>query len=505
MPDPTSARPESSVAPGPAAPASGLPPDDELLPEVTDSLGPSKGLRQTTLLSKDARLAGRPMLCSDCGLCDSALKPQMARACVFVRNHSEALERQLFGRNRHDGDELRFGVYRSMHAARMRAKVPDAQWSGIVTTLGARLLERGEVDAVITAATMPGTRFAPRPVLARTPEEVRASAGNKPCLSPNLALLDAVREAGVRRLAFIGTGCQVHMLRAVQAELGLERLDVIGIPCSDNVTYPDLTFFLEQVSRSPDTIVHYEFMQDYSLHMRHEDGSEERLNYIDFPMDKLEGIFPSACLSCFDYPNTLADITVGYMGARLGWQWVLVRNDRGQALLDLIAPELEFGSLDSAGDRTRGMPRYIQMLAQPPGKPPKPIRRLIAWLQRNRGPRGLEFARAIIEMKLLRNLQHVREHFARFEPRIVPDHVYRTLAAYQDDYRGSFDRPLVPEGPASGARAGAHPGAGSSPRAGTASAAPSSTGGAPSSPGGVPSSTGGAPSSAGAASSGPSG
>jgi len=423
--------------------------DTELDPGLFDGGGPSKGLRETTLLSKEARLAGRPKLCSDCGLCDSTFKPLMAKTCVFVRNHTEELEQRLFGRNRRDGDELRFGVFQSMHQARMRRAPPGAQWSGMVTTLAARLLERGDVDAVITAATMPGTRFAPRPVLARTPDEVRASAGNKPCLAPNLALLDEVRAAGVQRLAFIGTGCQVQILRAAQPaieqELGLTRLDVIGIPCSDNVTYPDLTYFLELISKSPGTIVHYEFMQDYSLKMRHEDGHIEQVNYIDFPMDKLEGIFPSACLSCFDYPNTLADITIGYMGAELGWQWVLVRTDRGRELFDLIRPELEMGELVSAGDRSRGMPRFIQMLAKPPGKPPKPVRRLIAWLQRNRGPRGLEFARAIIEMKLFRNLQYVRQQFGRFERRIVPDHVHRSLAPYAADYEAVFQRPLGPD------------------------------------------------------------
>ncbi len=407
--------------------------------------GPSKGLRETTLLSRDERLAGRPNLCSDCGLCDTWLKPDMAKACVFVRNRGEALERRLFGRNRRDGDELRFGVFRQMLAARMKQPVAGSQWSGMVTSLAARLLERGEVEAVITAASMPGTRFSPRPVLARTPQEVLASAGNKPCLSPSLGLLDTVREAGVKRLAVIGTGCQVHMLRAVEDTLGLERLDVIGIPCSDNVTYPDLTYFLEQVSHSPGTIVHYEFMQDYSLHMHHEDGSTERLNYIDFPMDKLEGIFPSACLSCFDYANTLADITIGYMGARLGWQWVLVRTERGGALLDVLRDALEIGALDSAGDRTRGVPRYIQMLANPPGKPPKLVRKLIAWLQRNRGPRGLEFARAIIEMKMLRNLHHVRGRFSRFEPRIVPDYVYRALAPYEEAHREALGRGIRPQ------------------------------------------------------------
>ncbi|TVQ86990.1 MAG: coenzyme F420 hydrogenase [Chromatiaceae bacterium] len=459
--DTAAASTAASVASVPAA---------SLDPDLFDGQGPSKGLRETTLLSRDARLAGRPRLCSDCGLCDSQLHAQMASACVFVRNRGEEIEQRLFGRNRRDGDELRFGVYQAMHAARMRQPLPHAQWSGIVTSLAARMLERGEVEGVITAASMPGTRFAPRPILARTPAEVLASAGNKPCLSPNLALFDAVRAAGLRRVAFIGTGCQVHMVRAsearLQADLGLERLDIIGIPCSDNVTYPDLTYFLEQVSRSPATIVHYEFMQDYSLHMRHEDGQVERLNFIDFPMDRLEGIFPSACLSCFDYANTLADLTVGYMGSPLGWQWLLVRTDRGQALLDLLAPDLEFGALPSAGDRRRGMPRYLQMLHQPPGKPPRPIRRLIAWLQRHRGPRGLEFARAIIEMKSFRNLDYVRQHFARFEPRIVPGHVYRTLAAYGEDYAAIFQRPLAPAavGPAPPVTEPADPSIPSAPR-----------------------------------------
>ncbi|EIC20797.1 Coenzyme F420 hydrogenase/dehydrogenase, beta subunit C-terminal domain [Thiorhodovibrio frisius] len=421
-------------------PLTGLDPED---------LGPAKGLREPTLLSKDERLRGRPKLCSDCGLCDSQFKPLMASSCTFVRQHVPEIEQRLHGRERREGDELRFGIFRAMYGARMRQPASGAQWSGMVTSLGAALLETGQVEGVITAAAAPGTRFAPRPVLARTPDAVRASAGNKPCLSPNLALLDEVRAAGIKRLAFIGTGCQVQILRAAEPQLreqmGLEHLDVIGIPCSDNVTYPDLQFFLTQVSRSPETIVHYEFMQDYRLWMRHDDGDIERVNFIDFPMDKLDGVFPSACLSCFDYANSLADITIGYMGARLGWQWVLVRTERGQAMLDLIKPQLEFRELDSAGDRNRGMPRYIRMLAEPPGKPPKPIRRLIAFLQRRRGPRGLEFARAVIEMKLLRNLQYLRSHFPRFEQRVVHPAVYQTLAPYAGDYAETFGRPLEPE------------------------------------------------------------
>lgn len=78
-------------------------------------------------------------------------------------------------------------------------------------------------------------------------------------------------------------------------------------------------------------------MQDYSLWMRHEDGGTKRLGFIDSRMDKLDDIFPSSCLACFDYPNSLADITIGYTVAPLGWQWILLRTERGEAPFDLLA------------------------------------------------------------------------------------------------------------------------------------------------------------------------
>src|SRR5512140_1374284 len=136
--------------------------------------GPTKGLQTITLLSQGARLKGRPKLCSDCGFCDTALRPQMAQSCVFVENRAEALERQHHGRARQTPDEQLFGVYTRLVAARMRSPNAGAQWSGATTKLAALLLEQGLADAVVTTRAVPGTRFAPQPFLARTPAEVIA-------------------------------------------------------------------------------------------------------------------------------------------------------------------------------------------------------------------------------------------------------------------------------------------------------------------------------------------
>ncbi|MDZ7713166.1 MAG: Coenzyme F420 hydrogenase/dehydrogenase, beta subunit C-terminal domain [Rhodovibrio sp.] len=43
----------------------------------------------------------------------------------------------------------------------------------------------------------------------------------------------------------IGIPCQVYALRALERELGFERIYVIGTPCSDNTTTENFHEFLE--------------------------------------------------------------------------------------------------------------------------------------------------------------------------------------------------------------------------------------------------------------------
>ncbi|KPV49865.1 hypothetical protein SE17_30220, partial [Kouleothrix aurantiaca] len=58
---------------------------------------------------------------------------------------------------------------------------------------------------------------------------------------------------------------------------------------------------------------------------------------------------------------------------------------------------------------------------------------------------GLEFARSVIEMKMLRNLNYVRARFARMERRVVPAHVFAALEPYAEAYAQAFGRPLEPQ------------------------------------------------------------
>lgn len=124
----------------------------------------------------------------------------------------EGLEPVVHGRGRKADsfDETYFGVHEELLYARKTKPVEGAQWTGIVTSIAIEMLKSGMVEAVICVQSDPEDRFSPRPVLARTPDEVLAAKGVKPTLSPNLNTLALVEAAGVKRLLFCGVGCQVQ-------------------------------------------------------------------------------------------------------------------------------------------------------------------------------------------------------------------------------------------------------------------------------------------------------
>lgn len=64
-------------------------------------------------------------------------------------------------------------------------------------------------------------------------------------------------------------------------------------------------------------------------------------------------------MTCFDYVNSLADLVVGYMGAPFGWQWIVVRNDTGKEMLDLVQGQLSTQAVMSSGDRTAAVQQGI--------------------------------------------------------------------------------------------------------------------------------------------------
>jgi coenzyme F420 hydrogenase subunit beta len=382
--------------------------------------------------------AARPGLCTDCGVSRMDDGKACGRACQFIAPDYPTLECRVHGRDADParGEEAFFGVIHAMHRARLSPPAKGAQWTGITTALGAALLESGAVDAVLTVAPDPTDKWKPLPVIITDPAAMAEARGMRMGYAPTLALLEPARAAGHKRIAFIGIPCQVYALRALEQSLGFEAIHVIGTPCSDNTTTENFHTFLNLLDAAPETISYLEFRTDYRVELRFDDGRPTRLiPFLQLPISKLPpDFFPLTCRTCVDYTNRLADITVGYMGGD-GDQWLITRNARGAELLKLIEGRLALSALTSKGNRHAAVKGFMENTARAAGglplrRMPNWLRPLVSRLQRLTGPRGLEFARARVEMKAVETVLHLRSaHPARLK-NMVPAHVWRLAERY---------------------------------------------------------------------------
>ncbi|KAG1361446.1 7-hydroxymethyl chlorophyll a reductase, chloroplastic [Cocos nucifera] len=392
--------------------------------------------------------------CSRCGLCDTYYIAHVKNACAFLgdgMSRIEVLEPTVHGRGRKEGlDETYFGVHEKLLYAKKTKPVEGAQWTGIVTTIAVEMLKSKMVEAVVCVQSDPEDRLAPRPVLARTPDEVFAAKGVKPTLSPNLDTLALVEAAGVKRLLFCGVGCQVQALRLVEKHLGLDKLYVLGTNCVDNGTREGLEKFLKAASSTPETVLHYEFMQDYKVHIKHLDGHIEEVPYFCLPANELVDVIAPSCYSCFDYTNALADLVVGYMGvpkySGLSMtehpQYITVRNERGREMLRLVENLLEITPTRSSGNRQPFVMETVKAddkakLGKGPSQPaPRLIGNVIAFLLNLVGPKGLEFARYSLDYHTIRNYLYVNRQWGKQRAdRHVPSYAKRIVETYNTDGR----------------------------------------------------------------------
>jgi len=377
-------------------------------------------------------------LCTDCGISRSSDPKRCGRACQFIDPQYETLEREIHGQTRllEQSDQLFFGVYRTMYRASMQDPKAGAQWTGITTTIAERLLENQLVDAVLTMAPDPADSWRPMPVLITNSKDMEQARGMRMGYAPLLALLDVAKEKGYKRLAVIGIPCQVYALRALEKELQLEKLYVIGTPCSDNTTTENFHEFLNLIDTKPDTITYLEFRADYRVEIRYTNGEKRTIPFLMLPLSKLRpDFFPLTCRTCVDYTNALSDITVGYMGGT-GEQWLIVRNQQGEDLLSLLGDDVKLSNPESSGNRVgpvKGFLKNVELAAGglPLRQMPNWLRPIVGWLMPKIGPKGLEFARARVEMKAIETVLHLRRELPKKMKNMVPEHVWKIAKPYQ--------------------------------------------------------------------------
>lgn len=219
---------------------------------------------------------------------------------------------------------------------------------GFVTQLLVYLLEAGEIDGALVLGDSEGEGpWRPKPVLARTREEIEAAAKSKYLALPFLAPLDEMEEVE-GRYAVVALPCHVHALRRYQnvSPMLRERIRlVIGLYC--NVVFePTLAEeACEMAGLDPGRLRDFQFRYgDWpgGVHAILDDGSEHKVLALEEMKDEFNflKLFYTAprCNLCTDFSAEYADLAVGDPWLRDekgdypyhdGWTTVLVRTEAG--------------------------------------------------------------------------------------------------------------------------------------------------------------------------------
>jgi coenzyme F420-reducing hydrogenase beta subunit len=387
--------------------------------------------------------------CSRCGLCETTFVSQVNDACAFLgdgMSRMDHMEKQVHGRTRDLesmvwnadnseslAEEARFGV---LHEPVMLARgvgIQDAQWTGCVTAIALSMLEQGIVDAVVCIAAETGGWSSPEPIVAKTVQDVLRGRGVKPALAPSLQVLDQIKaDKSIRNLLFCGVGCAVQAFRAVEQDLNLDQVYVMGTNCVDNSPTPDAAanFIRNGVKIDDSDIRGYEFMQDFRVHVKTGDSYIKK-PYFVLPGTIAETSIATSCLACFDYTNGLADVVVGYMGAPLNgsdrmdqaYQTITIRNAKGTKMVEnAIANKrlARFGAATGTGSHEKIASATVlkdsivlKMIgdAVPEKGMPGFMGEIMATVLRVVGPKGTSFARYSIDYHILRNYLHVLQQW----------------------------------------------------------------------------------------------
>jgi coenzyme F420 hydrogenase subunit beta len=253
------------------------------------------------------------------------------RACPRFRNWETEIDSYLFGRER-EPDEMA-GVSKDIFLA--RATDPElldrGQDGGLVSAILVWCLEHDRIDAALVSALEgDGSTWKAVPAVARTREDILATAGSRYTYSANT--LAAAIENGAECLAWVGMSCQSSIpgvMRARKAGKPGRRLALsIGLLCSK--TFDDAIFdeLLEAKYGLPRAdIAKMNIKGVLQIWMR--DGA-----YHEVPLKECHTWTREGCKACPDFAAEHADISTGGIGAFNDWTLTVVRTDAGREIIE---------------------------------------------------------------------------------------------------------------------------------------------------------------------------
>lgn len=305
----------------------------------------SKGL---TALEDQVQRAGMCVACGACaGLCPY-LSPHRDRVvkldnctlesgrcfayCPRTETDLDSLQRAVHGSVTPGSPMGR--VRRVVHARAADDDVRRAgQTGGLVTALTLYALETGAVDRMILTGREDSQ--APAGRLAGNREEVLACAGSGYVSGPTLATFNSVPTDDSNRMGIVVLPCQAIALAKMKTsdlepKPPLDRLGlVIGLFCTWALGWEGLMDWLgKRTGGRKVTSLDITPPPERLLKVGLDDET------MDVPLDEIRQFIRPGCAVCPDMTAEMADLSVGTVEGRPGWNTVVIRSARAEALFN---------------------------------------------------------------------------------------------------------------------------------------------------------------------------
>jgi coenzyme F420 hydrogenase subunit beta len=244
------------------------------------------------------------------------------------------------------------GRVRQAYTTRVRDRISGVQDGGFVSALLVALIEAGHIDGALVARPSDTEQWKGEAFIARSAEDVVASAGSFYNQTMALAHLDFAGKGLPERprLALVGTPCEIQGLRALQSRTwtwGRSRPEAvvltIALMCTKSFNYEGLMLTELRDRRGLDLgdVARVDIMHGKLLVDAH-DGTR----LVEEPIKDFHGAALKGCDECADFLGHAADITVGSVGSADDYSSVLVRTAAGEDAFEVVRPRLEIRDLD---------------------------------------------------------------------------------------------------------------------------------------------------------------
>ena len=267
--------------------------------------------------------------CIGCGACALVCPTNSKRIQVntypTLPEDIEKIEQQFLKGTKDEN----FGVYNDAFAAKSSV---DGQDGGVATALLISGMQKGLFDAAIVVQRTDG--YNSEAIIAENVDDIMKARGTKYLRVKMMSKLGELIDKGKRKIAVVGTACEVRAARKIQQILLKEFPDVeitiIGLFCFEAFDYEKLKEETKRLlgvdlDKAEKTQIH---KGKYIVQV---DGKEYSCKVRD-----LHKAVEKGCVYCDDFTAKLADISVGSVGSPDGYSTAIVRSDVGKKLMEKL-------------------------------------------------------------------------------------------------------------------------------------------------------------------------